>query len=154
MNVHQLFEKKWSKTIVVSLTITFFFYIGFVNYTEPTQIGIARNKITGEMWIQEKGGIHITPPWVFVVRVDVRPVRVAVMSAGRGASAKLVQFDPGHWREFIETEGWYYYWWANRISFNLGYKEEYRGMRDIMRGYAYSAKQYPFIQVLEEYKEK
>jgi len=75
------------------------------------------------------------------------------MSSGKVANAKLVQFDPEHWEEFVKVEGWRYYWWSNRISFNLGYREEYRGWRDVMRGYGYSAKKYPFIKVLEEFVE-
>ena len=132
----------------------FLFYIGFVNHTEPTEIGIARNQVSGQMWIQEEGGIYITPPWVFVVVVDTRPVRVSVTSSGRGYSAKLVQFDKREWKEFVEVEGWRYYWWSNRLSFNFGYDQEYRGIKDLMRGYAYGAKRYPFIVVLQEYQAK
>ncbi len=76
------------------------------------------------------------------------------MSAGRGYSAKLVQFQPDAWREFVAIEGFRYYWWANRFSLNFGYSEEYRGMRDILRGYAYSPKSYTFIKVLEEYQSR
>lgn|SRR3989344_4351531 len=126
-------------------------YLAFLNYNEPTQIGIARNYISGEMWLQEGGGWFVTAPWTFVARVDTRPMRVAVTSAGHGYNAKLVQFQTNAWREFVATEGFHYYWWYNRLSFNFGYNEEYRGMRDIMRGYAYSAKHYPFIVVLKEY---
>jgi len=147
-------RKKWVVIPAVSLFLIIFFYLGFVNYTEPTEIGIARNHISGEMWLQEGGGIYITPPWVWVARVDTRPIRVAVTSAGHGYSAKLVQFDKKGWREFVALEGWRYYWWANRISFNFGYDEEYRGMKDILRGYAYSPKHYPFIVILEEYQSK
>lgn len=153
MNTHYgIFRKKWIIGIII-FSVLFFFYIGFVNCTEPTEIGIARNKISGEMWAQ-KGGIHLTPPWVWVACVDTRQVRVAVTSAGRGYSAKLVRFNPEYWREFVEVEGWRYYWWANRFSINFGYDEEFRGVRDIMRGYAYSAKQYAFLNILKEYREK
>ncbi|KKR46338.1 MAG: hypothetical protein UT90_C0004G0050 [Parcubacteria group bacterium GW2011_GWA1_40_21] len=149
-----IFKKKWVAGITIFLVLCFLFYIGFVNCTEPTEIGIARNHISGKMWAQKNGGIHLTPLWVGVARVDIRPVRVAVTSAGRGYSAKLIQFNPEYWREFVDVEGWRYYWWANRFSFNFGYEEEYRGMRDLMRGYAYSAKQYLFLNILKEYKEK
>lgn len=149
-----IINKKRIAVIISFFLLILLFYIGFVNHTEPTEIGIARNIISGKMWVQEKGGIHITLPWVLVARVDIRPVRVAVTSAGRGYSAKLVQFNPQYWQRFVEVEGWRYYWWANRLSFNLGYSEEYRGIRDIMRGYAYSAKQYPFLELLKEYHEK
>ena len=146
-------KKKEVKRALVALTVLLVLYLGFVNYTEPTELGIARNVISGKMWIQ-KGGIHFSFPWVWVACADTRPTRVAVTSAGRGYSAKLIQFNKDAWREFVTVEGWHYYWLANRISFNLGYDEEYRGMRDIMRGYAYSAKGYQFIVVLEEYQEK
>jgi hypothetical protein len=52
----------------------------------------------------------------------------------------------------VKTEGFYYYWWANRLSFNLGYDQEYRGVRDLMRGYAYSPHHYPFLVVKDEYQ--
>jgi hypothetical protein len=137
----------------IVLVLLFLFYLGFLNYTEPTQVGVVRNLVTGNMWLQDRAGWHISPPWVLVARIDTRPLRVAVTTTGRGFSAKLVQFDPKYWREFVAVEGFRYYWWGNRISFNFGYNEEYRGMKDIMRGYAYSAKHYSFIKILNEYQQ-
>jgi len=139
--------------VAIIMTVLFLLYLGFLNYTEPTQVGIARNVITGEMWLQDRGGWHVSLPWVFVARIDTRPLRVAVTTTGRGFSAKLVQFDSKYWREFVAMEGFRYYWWGNRISFNFGYNEEYRGMKDILRGYAYSAKRYPFILIMNEYQQ-
>lgn len=144
--------KIWTIRLGGGLVAILLFYLGFLNYTEPTEIGLARNFISGDMWIQEKGGWHVTPPWVRVARIDIRPIRVSVSTAGRGYSAKLVQFKPEEWKAFVEIEGFRYYWWANRISFNLGYDEEYRGMKDILRGYAYSVKSRPFIEILQEYE--
>jgi len=137
---------------VVLVLLTF--YGCTINHNEPNEVGIARNLISGDMQLQDGGGFFLSAPWVWVARVNTSPMRVGVTSAGHGYSAKLVQFDKTHWREFVEVEGWHYYWLANRISFNLGYDEEYRGMRDIMRGYAYSAKQCPFLVVLQEYQSK
>ena len=131
-----------------------FLYLFLFNCTEPTEVGIARNRISGQMWLQDKGGWHLSAPWVSVAVIDTRPMRVAVTSAGRGYSAKLVQFKTDSWKEFVNNEGFHYYWWANRISFNLGHDETYRGMRDLIRGYAYSSKQYPFIKILSEYETK
>ncbi|MEK6833084.1 MAG: hypothetical protein AABY32_03475, partial [Nanoarchaeota archaeon] len=98
-------------------------------------------------------GWNLTAPWVYIPEIDTRPIRVEVSSAGHGFSAKLVQFNKEYWKEFVITEGVYYYWWANRISFNPGYDEEHRGIKDILRGYAYSSKKYPFINILAEYKQ-
>lgn len=135
---------------ILGLVVLLYFFC--LNYTEPTEVGIARNVVTGTMWLQEGGGWHITAPWVLVAVVDMRPMRVAVTSAGRGFSGKLIQFNQRYWREFVETEGFRYYWWANRFSFNSGYDEEYRGMRDILRGYAFGAKRYPFAEILASYE--
>ncbi len=143
---------KWV-TLCVLILIGFLFYLGCLNFVEPSEIGIARNFVSGDMWIEEGNGWNISAPGVLVSRIDMRPMRVGVPSAGHGFSAKLVQFDKEHWQEFVTTEGFYYYWWANRISFNWSY-ESYRGVKDIFRGYAYSVKQYPFLKIVEEYDTK
>jgi len=139
--------------VVVVLGSLLLFYFGFVNHIEPSEVGIARNETSGEVWLQSAGW-HLTPPWVRVNPMDTRPMRVSVPSAGRGYSAKLVRFDPVYYREFLSTEGFRYYWWANRFSFNSGYDEEYRGLRDILRGYAYSPTSYPFVVLLDEYQQQ
>lgn len=127
-------------------------YCAFINHNEAYHAGIAWNFVSGELWLQE-GGYHITSPWTLVTRVDTRPQRVCITSASRVAfNCKLVQFRREAWREFVVTEGWRYYWCSNRLSLNLGYREEYRGLRDILRGYAYSERQYPFLTVLESYQ--
>jgi len=133
------------------LAIGCFFYISCVHYTEAYQAGITWNRITGELRLDTHAGIHITPPWVIASKVDTRPIRVCVTSAGQGFNCKLVQFEVGAWREFVAVQGFHYWWLANRISINMGYSDEYRGMKDLLRGYAYSTKQYSFIRTLREY---
>jgi hypothetical protein len=127
-------------------------YAGFLNHTEPTEAGIARNLLNGDVSLQSHAGWNLTPPWVLVAEIDTRPTRVCVTSSGRGFNCKLVQFQRQYFREFVATEGFRYYWWSNRISLNMGYHEEYRGMRDLLRGYGYSVKPYPFVRTLEEYQ--
>ena len=143
--------RTWPKKLWLVLVASAMFYFCFLNYTEPTQVGIARNWFTGKMWLQEGGGWHLSLPWTWIARVDTRPIRVSVPSSGHGYSAKLVQFEPKAWEDFIYVEGWRYYWWSNRFSFNFGYEEEHRGMKDILRGHAYGTKKYSFITILSEY---
>lgn len=128
-------------------------YFMCFNYVDATEVGIARDALTGELTLQGPGW-HFTPPLVRVARVSTQPVRVGISTTSRAYDQKLVEFVPEHYKEFVETEGFRYYWWANRLSFNFGYPDEYRGMRDILRGYAYSSKKYPFIKVLESYKQE
>lgn len=126
------------------------FYLSFMNYAEPTDAAIARNRVNGEVMLQTSGW-HVSPPWVSVSVIDTRPVRVCVPSSGRDAGCKLVQFQREAYREFVVTEGFRYWWWSNRISFNMGYDDEYRGMKDLLRGYAFSGEPYPFLVIQKEY---
>ena len=131
------------------------FYLAFVNHLETYQVGITRNFISGELTIQnpdkDRGGYFFSAPWVQVARIDTRPFRVCITSATRAFNCKLVQFEPSAHKEFVAVQGFQYHWLANRISFNFGYTEEYRGVKDILRGYTYGVKKYPFVTVLRDY---
>ena len=135
-------------TFAACLTV-FLFYLTCLNHVEPSQIGVAKNVVTRQYWKQGPGW-HFTWPWVLVSRVSCSPMRVSVDSAGRGYHAKLVEFVPEQWEEFVRVEGWHYWWWYNRFSVNFGYQDEHRGLKDIVRGYAYCARKYPFIHVIQE----
>jgi len=125
-------------------------YLACFNHVEPNEVGIAWNRFSGDLWLQNAGW-YFTAPWVSVSRIDTRPLRVCVATSGRGFSCKLVQFVPSAYKEFVATEGHRYYWWSNRFSVNFGYDDEYRGMKDILRGYAYGTAKYPFVVVLQDY---
>lgn len=144
------------KKIVIAGSVGLFGWLLFmacVNSLEAYEIAITRNLFTGEVKLQDRGRYYLTAPWVQKARIDTRPARVCITSATRAVNCKLVQFEPSAYREFVAVQGFQYYWWANRISFNLGYPEEYRGMRDILRGYTYGVKEYPFTKVLRDYAE-
>lgn len=138
------------KPAAIALFGALAFYLLCVNFVDSTDAAIARNRISGEVSLQSTGW-HVTPPWVAVSVVDVRPVRVCVSSSGRDVGCRLVRFRSEAYREFVQTEGFRYWWWANRISFNGGYNDEYRGMKDLMRGYAFSGLDYPFLDVQREF---
>jgi hypothetical protein len=138
--------------LALFLGVAFAAYLALFHYTDLHQVAIARNWITGEMWLDDTPGPDLTLPWVKVARIDKRPMRVCITSAARAYNCKLVQFDPSAYKEFAATQGFGYYWLANRISINFGYDEEYRGVKDILRGYAFSGKEYPFLRVLREYQ--
>ncbi|MBI5467316.1 MAG: hypothetical protein HY975_03865 [Candidatus Kerfeldbacteria bacterium] len=150
LNPRVLWRRTWVRRSVVALAVLTFFRVACLNYCEPTEIGVARNLITGHTWLV-RGGWTFKYPWVYIPHIDTRPMLVSVDSAGHGYSAKLVQFVPDEWESFVRTEGFYPWWLANRISFNCGYRHEHRGMKDILRGYAYGSKQYPFLRILNEF---
>lgn len=143
--------KKLSFAGGIFLATSGLFYLLFVHFTDQYQVAITRNLFTGELQCDTRGGFHLTAPWVQAVRVDTRPMRVCITSASRAYNCKLVQFEPNAYQQFIGVQGFQYYWWANRVSFNFGYNEEYRGMKDILRGYAYGAGHYRFIKITQDY---
>lgn len=134
-------------SIGLTLVVLCSFYLGCFNRIEAHEVGIAWDRVHGTLWLQPSG-MFFTPPWVLISTIDTRPQRVCVLSASRAFDCRLVQFVPSEYRAFIAIEGWRYYWWSNRLSFNSGHAEEYRGMKDVLRGYAFSPEPYPFIRIL------
>ncbi len=119
---------------------------------QPAEIGLKRDWITGETVVVTEPGIRLKMPWVMVAHIDTRPMRVCVTSAARAIlSCKLVRFNPQHIDGFLKVEGFRLYWWSNRLSFNMGHEETYRGFADIMRGYAFSSVSYSFIEEIDAY---
>lgn len=120
-----------------------------VYYTDYHEIAITRNIFTGEMTLDSTSGFNISAPWVQASNIDIRPIRVCISSTTRNFNCRLVYFDKTHWKEFISLEGFRYYWWANRFSINFGYDEEYRGIKDVLRGYSFDPQIHNFIKVVE-----
>lgn len=143
---------RFTQAIIASFCFTVLIpYCTLINHIDQYEVGIARDSFTGELTLQERGGFYLTAPWIRVASIDTRPTRVCITSTTRAYNCKLVRFVPSAYQEFVATQGFRYYWWANRFSFNIGYEEEYRGMRDILRGYAFSPQRYPFLEILEDY---
>lgn len=129
------------------------FYFPFVHYTGVYQVGIRYDKIDGSMNLDSNQGFHISHPFVLVTKVDTLPLRVCVSSTTKTVHCKLVRFIPENYKEFVMREGFYYYWWSNRLSFNPGYSEHYRGFRDKLKGYAFAHSDYSFIEIIESFHE-
>jgi hypothetical protein len=77
----------------------------------------------------------------------VRPQRLCIECGCKTINCRLVSFNPEGWREFTVREGFRYWWWSNRFSFNPGAEREYRGMDWIMRGYGFDSADLPFVTV-------
>lgn len=136
---------KWvlkGSSIIVPI---FLFYLFCVYHIEPYRMAICWNPITGEQRGDTIAGFHMSSPFEMVSEVDLKPIRVGITTSANAYNYKLVSFNGSQWKDFVKVEGFRYYWWANRFSFNSGYPDEYRGFADIMRGYAYSNVKYPFI---------
>lgn len=140
---------QYRSKIIKSLLIVspiLLFYLLFVNVVKIHECSLNYNFISGKIVVDTIPGIKINSPWVLVSNIDTRPIRVCVDCSCNNISCKLVSFNPHHYQDFIEKEGWSYYWWRNRVSFNSGNNREWRGMDNIIRGYAFDNKSYKFIK--------
>lgn len=136
------------KIIIISaaLLLVATFYLSCVSYTDYKHVSISNNLITGEKILDTIPGITISYPWVQIVRLDKRPFRICVSSSSKNMVCGLYSFDYRYWKDFIELEGIHYYWMYNRISYNSGHSDEYRGLVDILKGYVLDNKKYKFIK--------
>lgn len=124
-------------------------YLTCFHYSNPFERGIIYNVISGTVSVSNPG-YHITPPWVFVSQIDIRPIKVCVASSARVSVCKLAQLNPDNLKDFADREGFRYYWWDNRVSFNMGHSEEFRGLADDLKGYAFQAEHTSFVTVVAE----
>lgn len=140
------------KSIIISaLVVLFLFvcYLAFYHYTDSYEFGITYNVFTGECKSDKHTGHHLTLPWVLATKIDTRPQRVCIASATRNMDCRLVQFDTTKWRDLIKFEGFQYYWWYNRLSFNWG-QESYRGVRNLLLGHSYGNSRGSFVKILQK----
>ncbi len=135
-------------SIVLSLVLTFWLFC--FHWTDSHEIGITRNFFSGNLKLDSVPGFNFTAPWIQVARIDIRPTRICVTSSTNNFNCRLVEFNKEFYKEFIEAEGFRYFWWSNRISFNLGHDDEYRGMKDLLRGYTFDRTNRNFITVVQE----
>lgn len=89
-------------------------------------------------------GIKFSYPWIQVVRINRYPIKICLECDCRNIDCRLISFNSKGWKDFIDREGFQYFWFKNRYSINLTEKE-YRGIEYVLRGYAFDNKQYSFI---------
>lgn len=130
---------------IITILLSFFYFFCF-HYVNVHEIGIRRNIINGELSIDKKPKMYVSAPWVQVAKIDIRPQRLCIECDCKNITCHLVSFNYEGWEEFVRLEGFKYYWWSNRVSFNLSHKNEYRGMKDILKGYAFDGKKYSFLK--------
>jgi len=138
-------------TIIVFLVSLFYF--GFYHYTDNYEFGIRYNLFTGEIKPDPRTGHHLSYPWVLVTKIDTRPHRICIVSASKNINCRLVQFDPPKYMELIQKEGFHYYWWYNRFSFNYD-QETYRGVDNLLLGHSYGNNRCSCVKVLQEIGDK
>lgn len=139
-------SSKKAKIVFISIATIFLLYLTSFNYIPMNELTLNHNIFSGEVECDTVSGIKLSAPWIQVAVIDRRPIRVCIDCSCRNLTCKLVEFDPKGYKDFIQKEGWSYYWFRNRLSFNSGNNQEYRGINNIIRGYAFDDKKYTFLK--------
>lgn len=129
----------------IPLLIGITFYIFFFHRVDFYEVSLNKNYFTNEIVCDTNPGYKISPPWIQASVIDTRPLRVCIDCSCNALDCKLVSFNPKGYKEFVQKEGWGYYWWRNRLSINTGNQNEWRGMDNILRGYSFDGKKYEFL---------
>lgn len=132
--------------LVVGLIIPFYFFCA--NHVGIQEIGVAYDSWSGEVTIQ-KTGWHVTGPQVQVATVSTLPTQVCLNSGARLLNCKLVRFKEAGIQDFVREQGFHYYG-GTSMSSQSGCLSGCTGMANILKGYAYSGKTWPFLEILEE----
>lgn len=136
------------KIILSCVLFILLVYISCYHYTSVHEFGITFNFTSGVIKPDDHTGHHFTPPWVLAAKIDTRPVKVCIASATRNLDCRLVQFDPSKYKELIRYEGFHYYWWYNRFSFNSG-QHTYRGVDNLLLGHAYGQYRCSCVEIIQ-----
>ena len=134
--------------IKLAIALVVAFYIFCVNHVSNQAIGIAQNVSTGEVTVM-KSGWHVTGPQVQVASVSTLPTQVCLNSGARLLNCKLVRFKEVGVQDFVREQGFHYYG-GTALSQQNGCLSGCTGMANILKGYAYSGKSWPFLEILEE----
>lgn len=135
---------------VVAAILAVLFYFFDLNHVGIQEIGIAYDSWSGEIAVQHTGW-HVTGPQVQVASVSLLPTQVCLNSGARVLNCKLVRFNETGVQDFIREQGFHYYGNSNFSSNNnSSCYSACSGVPNILKGYAYSGRQWKFLEILEE----
>jgi hypothetical protein len=111
------------------------YYIFCLNHISLNHCGIAYDSQSGSVEVQPPGW-HKTNVFVRVMAVSTLPTTVQIPSSARLINQRLVRFKPEGAIDYVKEQG---FDWINDTEF-----------ASIMLGYAYSGREFTFMEVLEK----
>lgn len=130
--------RQWKMAVSAAVPVVclFLFYVLCWNHVHINEIGVAYNSMNGKVTIQENPGWYLTNPFVEVVNISTVPHQVSIPSGAVVINTKIVRFKKEGVEEFIRLQG---------FSYSLN-----QSLNNILMGYAFSGKEYPFLEVMQE----
>ena len=127
---------KWGIALGSPIVFLIGFHILCLNHVHINEVGVAYNSWTGKVSVQENPGWYVTTPMVSVVCLSTAAHQVSIPSGAVVINTKIVRFKKEGVEEFIRLQGFSY---SLHDSFD-----------SILMGYAFSGKEYPFLEVMQE----
>lgn len=129
----------WHKVRIIAF-ITFviapiLYWMLFLNHVSINEVGVAYNMISGEVTVQDRPGWYRTSPTTVVASISTLPFKVSVNSSATVINEKVIRFKPEGVQEYIRLQG---FSWVQT------------NFENIMMGYAYSGRKWPFLEVIQE----
>jgi len=123
-----------SALFLLSFIFGLAFYGLCVNHINVNEMGGWYDAGNGAIWTNDKPGWYVTKPypWVHEITVDLRPRKIEITSNARLVNAKMVRFKREGFDEYIKRQGFT------------------APADDVLLGYAYSGRNFDFIEILEE----
>jgi hypothetical protein len=109
-----------------------------------SEVSLNHNIIDGTVTCDTTRGMKLSAPWILVSVIDTRPIRVCIDCSCRNITCKLVYFNPKEYKIFVQKR-LVLLWFRNRLSFNSGNNQEYRGFENVVRGYSFDNVEYKFL---------
>jgi hypothetical protein len=126
---------KWLIGLGIVLTLALSFYCLFLNHININEVGVAYNSIGGKVWVQQRPGWYLTSFTVRVAVIPTIPFKVSIPSEANVINTKIVRFNPAGIDEFVRLQGFSYF--------------SDQSIQNILMGYAFSGKSYPFLDILQ-----
>lgn len=119
------------------LVLMFLYYLLFLNHVSINEVGVAYNSMNGQITVQDQPGWYTTSPLTFVTTFSTLPMKVTIPSNANVINTKVVRFKPEGVQEYIRMQG-------------FSWKLSESSLENILLGYAYSGKSYPFLEIVQE----
>lgn len=127
---------KWAIGFGCFCLAVLLFYCAFLNHVAINEIGVAYDSIGGKVWVQSQPGWYFTRITVRVCVIPTVPIKVTIPSEAKVINTKIVRFNPDGIDEFIRLQGFSYF--------------SDQSIENILMGYAFSGKEWPFMEVIQE----
>lgn len=128
-------QNKITISAILFVVLPILFWMCFLNHIGINEFGLAYNSWSGQITIQDKPGWYLTSPLTFVSNFSTLPMKVTIPSNAAVINTKIVRFKKEGVEEYIRLQG--FSWFDSSFE-------------SVLMGYAFSGKQYPFLEVMQE----